>query len=754
GVTTDDTDNVGIGSFISTITGLTVDTTYYFRAYATNSEGTAYYPNTGNITYPDGHVVYVTSVKEPELTTGMPEDVTITISTALSNSSVDRTGGAAVTDRGVCWSRTVNPPTTDSNDGITHDNTNGLAGAFTSNLSNLTPDTTYYVRAYATNGAGLTGYGDNQAFRTLELLPPDVETVAADIDDTLPQSSAVMEGNVVTDGNAGITVRGAVWSTLPDPNLTDNFDSFTTEITSALGSFEAEITGLESETTYYVRAYATNSMGKTGYGASPGWIIETAAIAAPDVATSPADPVYQRTATAGGRVDMTGGADITARGVCWSTDLLPDTDDPCTTDDESNTGINTEPYVSEISGLTHSKLYYVRAYATNSEGLTGYGNQEEFITMVAGNPMVTTNAETSEVLSTSAIVGGEVLSDGGADLISKGICWNPTAFDTDADKDSLEGCSSEGTAIGIFADTLTGLSFDTFYYARAYAANGLGTAFGETYVTFTTLPARKPTVTLAQSHASIITGTTQQAALFIARVTEDGDAPVTKKGFVWNTSGLPIVESGYDDSTDNGDGIGVFEGSTPVGQLESGKTYYVRAYATNAVGTSYGTQEQFSLQSAPTVKTGQATAITSSAATITDSNVQSGGNNVTAKGVCWATSSNPTLANAHTTDGEGEGFFTSQIAELSPKTTYYVKAYATNSIGTSYGDEVSFTTVVDVAEGDVDGDGDVDLQDAIMALKVLAGLNPSGVYVGADVNGDGRIGIEEVIFILRAVMGT
>jgi hypothetical protein len=394
--------------------------------------------------------------------------------------------------------------------------------------------------------------------------------------------------------------------------------------------------------------------------------------------------------------------------------------------------------------------------------MTGYGAQDNFITLQAGKPIVETNATASEVLSTSAIVGGNVLADGGADLLSRGVCWNKTPFGTNAEKGSLEGCTEDvSTATGAFAINLTGLNFDTTYYARAYATNGLGTAFGgkdsggedTPPAMFKTEPAKKATVTLAKNHASIKTGVTQQGASFIAQVTDDGDAPVTKKGFVWNTSGLPIVESGYDSFTDNGTGIGEFEGST--GQLEAGKTYYVRAYAINAVGTAYGKQEQFQLVSVPTVTTGQATAVTSSSATIKDSIVVSaGGNTVTARGVCWGASPNPTVDDTHTTDGDGEGSFTSQIAGLDPKTTYHVRAYATNSMGTSYGNDVTFVTVIVVAKGDVDGDGDVDLQDAILALKVLAGLNPSGVYVGADVNEDGQIGIEEVIFILRTVMGT
>lgn len=83
----------------------------------------------------------------------------------------------------------------------------------------------------------------------------------------------------------------------------------------------------------------------------------------------------------------------------------------------------------------------------------------------------------------------------------------------------------------------------------------------------------------------------------------------------------------------------------------------------------------------------------SSTTVISGGNVTSdGGATVTARGVCWNTSANPTITNSITTDGTGTGAFTSSITELTRNTTYYVKAYATNSIGTSYGNEISFKT--------------------------------------------------------------
>lgn len=92
------------------------------------------------------------------------------------------------------------------------------------------------------------------------------------------------------------------------------------------------------------------------------------------------------------------------------------------------------------------------------------------------------------------------------------------------------------------------------------------------------------------------------------------------------------------------------------------------------------------------VTTHNVTGITQTSA-LTGGNVTDDGNvEVTARGVCWGTSQNPTISSGKTSDGTGTGIFTSSITGLIPGTTYYVRAYATNSEGTSYGNEVSFSS--------------------------------------------------------------
>ena len=101
----------------------------------------------------------------------------------------------------------------------------------------------------------------------------------------------------------------------------------------------------------------------------------------------------------------------------------------------------------------------------------------------------------------------------------------------------------------------------------------------------------------------------------------------------------------------------------------------------------------------PIVTTGTVSDIAAFSASCGGTVVDDGGAAVTARGVCWSTSQNPTVSNSHTTDGTGVGAFTSSISGLAASTTYYVRAYATNSAGTAYGSQVTFTTLTSVPDG-------------------------------------------------------
>ena len=130
-------------------------------------------------------------------------------------------------------------------------------------------------------------------------------------------------------------------------------------------------------------------------------------------------------------------------------------------------------------------------------------------------------------------------------------------------------------------------------------------------------------------------------------------------------------------------------------------TYYYRAYATNSIGTGYGITYTFTTVSNPQITTKIISEISRTFAISGGTISSDGGATITIKGVCWSTSPNPTINDNSTNDGTGEQkFFISFISGLLGTTTYYVKAYATNSFGTAYGQEEVFTTNTSLEIGD------------------------------------------------------
>jgi uncharacterized protein (TIGR02145 family) len=233
------TDGAGIGSFTSSITGLTAGTIYHVRAYAINSAGTAYGV--------DRSFTTLVTPLIPAVTTTAISGITQT--TATSGGNVTSIGSSDVIVRGVCWSTASNPTTTDN---VTTDGA-GI-GSFTSSMTGLTAGTTYHVRAYAINSAG-TAYGVDRSFTTL--VTPTIPAVTTTAISGITQTTAISGGNVTSIGSSDVIVRGVCWSTASNPTTTDNV----TTDGAGIGSFTSSITGLTAGTTYHVRAYARNSTG-------------------------------------------------------------------------------------------------------------------------------------------------------------------------------------------------------------------------------------------------------------------------------------------------------------------------------------------------------------------------------------------------------------------------------------------------------------------------------------------------------------
>ena len=262
--------------FTATLSGLTAATEYYVRAYATNSEGTAYGENINFVTLEEENSDDNTGDDNTgddntgddntgddntdddndseiviELPTLITSDVTeITETTAMISCEVTNDGGASVTSRGVCWSISENPTIED-----THTNDGEGIGVFTSTMTNLTPNTTYYVRAYATNSEG-TSYGNEMNFTTLEEIILELPTITDVTISEVTSNTSIISAEVLTDGGAEVTERGFYWGekSSVEPNRVN--------VGEGLGNFTYQLTGLNGGTEYYVYSFAKNSVGE------------------------------------------------------------------------------------------------------------------------------------------------------------------------------------------------------------------------------------------------------------------------------------------------------------------------------------------------------------------------------------------------------------------------------------------------------------------------------------------------------------
>ena len=241
-------------------------------------------------------------------------------------------------------------------------------------------------------------------------------------------------------------------------------------------------------------------------------------------------------------------------------------------------------------------------------------------------------------------------------------------------------------------DVITFYEGDTFefigyYYKQTDKKTAVITS--DQAITFSFTKATAPTVTTVQA-----TDITYDAATVGGNVTKDNGATVTERGICWNTTGNPTIA---DNKETSGTGTGSF--TATLSSLSDGTTFYARAYAINNEGTSYGDEITFNTMKimAPSVSTLQATNILIDVATIDGDVTADNGASVTERGICWATSLNPTIADNKEASGTGTGSFSVTLSSLLEGTTYYVRAYAINKEGTSYGNEITFTTKKKVA---------------------------------------------------------
>jgi uncharacterized protein (TIGR02145 family) len=579
--------------------------------------------------------------------------------------------------------------------------------------------------------------------------------ITSEISD-ITENSAMSGGEISYNGGSDVTAKGIVWSTSQFPTLENNLGF--TNSGSGVDAFEGQLTNLTPNTTYFVRAYATNSIG-TGYGQERVFI--TSALSAFTVYFS--NPEYWDEVYIwlwggdGSFTDIWPGEPMSApeEGSIWYSFDVP----PAYTAllfNNNNNGLKTIDLLRDREGWFDGVQWYDQE-PFNTQGTIADADGNLYRTVIIGEQVwMEQNLKTTKYSDGSAIESGTdivwydnnenfkhiygALYSGYAVTDAKGLCpdgWKvPTLDDINVLIDYLGGANLAGGKLkstgtipdgtGIWESPNTNATNDTGFkgvpggyvggamnQAGYWWLNTLTTIESENDAAFhfalnynsadvvtyayalsnlnsirclRTTPATEPILQTIQ--VSDITPTSAKSG---GEFTQ-GDN-VTEKGVVWSLTAEPTLED-YIGKTIDGAGDNAF--ASEIAGLSPETTYYVRAYAVNNLGTGYGQVEEFTTlpPSAPVLSTKPVTLLSATSAKSGGVIISDGASPITSKGIVWSSSQNPSLESNEgiTNSGSGNDEFESQMTGLNPGSLYYVRAFAINDVGTSYGDEVSFST--------------------------------------------------------------
>ena len=376
------------------------------------------------------------------------------------NGRIDNNDAVKCSERGFVYS-TMHLPTVANTKVQSY--TPQSSAEYSAEVRDLSLGSVYYIRAYAVANRSDTVYSDELTFRYDSQLPIVSTQPVTDIGAT----TAVLHGSIESKGIPAYTERGFVYSTI-FKNPTIESDEKVIVNGTGIGEFSANLSDLDKDVTYYVRAYATNSDG-TAYGE----VVSFEAVRElPVVMTMPVTDIDATSAVLHGSVVSEGIPAYTERGFVYST-----TFDPTIESGEKVVvnGVGVGEFSANLSGLNGDITYYVRAYATNSDG-TAYGETVSF-EVVRQLPIVTTLPVT-DIGATSAVLHGSVEAEGIPAYTERGFVYSTTFSNPTIEADVR--VVANGNGIGEFEVSLTGLTTGVKYYVRAYAMNDDGIAYGET----------------------------------------------------------------------------------------------------------------------------------------------------------------------------------------------------------------------------------------------------------------------------------
>lgn len=387
-------------------------------------------------------------------------------------------------------------------------------------------------------------------------------------------NSVTFNGTIVNPGLPSYTERGFVYSTRQQPTIDNNQGKITAPVNSQT-SFSANVYGLSSNLTYYVRAYAINKIG-VAYGNDV--TFSTSGVPT-SLTTSAVSNISNTSATFNGTINVEGSPSYTEKGFCYCK-----TGEPSISDNKVTVyGTGTGTYHYSVSNLDINATYRVKAYAIQN-GQPVYGNTVQFTTSWNAVQVVTSAA--TNIDATSATFNGRISNAGSPAYTEKGFCYSDWASSPTISHNKVE---VYGTGTGSFNKNVSGLTSGTRYYVRAYAIQNGDVVYGEC-INFTT-------VELPVVYTNEVSGLTASewpvtwSVTFNGYVFSAGSPAYVERGFCYSTYGDPTYLNNK--LPVSGTGTGSFTKS--VTGLSSDHVYYVRAYVkTTSNQYIYGETVSFS----------------------------------------------------------------------------------------------------------------------------------------------------------------
>lgn len=610
----------------------------------------------------------------PKLATG--EATNIYRTGATLSGSMEKAGGVVVKEYGILYS------TLQSMAEYTEMKVDEKSGNdFAVQLQGLESDKTYYYCAYAHSGYSIakgeirsftTGASNTPVFSALEVSGTD-------------EKSFTVSTSILDEGGGEILFSGFCWKeTSVSGYLPTEKDEM--KVIDNLSNYRLRIKDLKPGRQYAVRAYSVSTKG-IGYGETA--YIITKMTDLPVVSSSVPQDSTETSITLLARI-LANGTTVTEKGFCYSTEM----------EEPTITGLKEIAYTPDttiyatISSLKPGNTYYIRAYAVGQQGV-GYGDVITYTIPDDGHqavPPVVTTLSAEDLGNSTAVLTGSIATDNLEGITSFGFTWQSksSSIENVVIENYPSGNISQLT--GIFTLKLEGLPTEETIQAYAWAireVNGQELRGQGDWIEFTLAQTVQP-ATVTQTTVRDITVHTVSA---IAEVTSNGGSEITESGFYYSTTHtLPDERDLHVSSLTTGNNI-----TANLVGLEEGQTYYIRAYAINQAGLSYGAVGNFQTKpvTLPIVKTGAVTNVTSASANLSGTITSLGNGSLQRKGFCW--SSTHTVPSLEQREGssevstEGSAYFY-ELTGLSGKTRYYVRAYAENEKGVSYGGTQEFTT--------------------------------------------------------------